>query len=407
MERFLVLHNVEPDISDWCKSQCDFDLQEFDFSKAPMFKRDDGDVVMDIKYLLQQVDTFRYDGVIAVVKGNKLKGIFGVHNGITIGDKRFSIIQSEHQEGVYRELVGIVGNASMKATKKKTDYPQPKYTFEHELLHALAWLRKKRDWLHMYIKIKMYESYKNLFKVKTSSDSSEKAILPDAKKRIIINSGHHLTDSGAVSGNIIERDECMKVRDALLPILESRGYEVLAVPDDLNLSSSIAWANQKAPKLNDALAIDIHFNFLSNNAVGGTEAFHGTSDTSKKITAALSKGISDSLGTRNRGAKPDTQTAVGSLGWIRKTTMWASLVEVAFISNAADMALVQGENGYFKAAKGIADGIDVIFNQTAPEPPQPSPEPVPTPTPVPEPKDLSDFSSKEMLEELLERENTK
>jgi len=49
-----------------------------------------------------------------------------------------------------------------------------------------------------------------------------------------------------------------------------------------------------------------------------------------------------SSGVPNRGAKPDTQTAVGSLGWIRKTTMWASLVEVCFLTNPEDMKILHG-----------------------------------------------------------------
>ena len=239
---------------------------------------------------------------------------------------------------------------------------------------------------------------------------TKEMILPNTKKNIIINSGHHKADSGATHKDIIERDECYKVRDALVPILQARGYTVYDVPDDLDLAKSIRWANNVAPRLDSGLAIDIHFNSLSNTSVGGTEAFYGTSETSEKIAAALSSGISKALGTRNRGAKPDTQSAVGSLGWIRKTTMWASLVEICFITNDSDMELIKAENGYIKAATGIADGIDEIYGKDSPQPPvepEPVPEPQvedPEPPAVNDPVILKTFTEKQLLEELLSRQ---
>lgn len=227
-----------------------------------------------------------------------------------------------------------------------------------------------------------------------------KAILPNAKKVVIINAGHHKTDTGAVHDGIIERDECYKVRDAVVPILEARGYTVHSVPDDLDLAKSIAWANEKAPSLDAGLAIDIHFNSLGNKAARGVEAFHGTSETSPKIAAALAKHVAEKLGIPNRGAKPDTQTAVGSLGWIRKTKMWASLIEVCFITNNLDMAALRAAGGYTKAATGIADAIDEIFGVKT----VPAPQPKPTPEPQPQPEcSLSKFSDDELLIELKKR----
>lgn len=209
------------------------------------------------------------------------------------------------------------------------------------------------------------------------------ALLKDVKRTIIVNAGHwdiagtpHIEDSGAKHNGVIEAVECIKIRDALVPVLKARGYNVLQVPDDLNLAKSIEWANQKAPNLNDALAIDIHLNYLSNESARGTETFYGTSAVSRKIAEVLSTRISKALAIPNRGAKPDTQTAVGSLGWIRKTTMWASLIEVCFLTNPKDILALRAEGGYHKAAMGIANGIDELFGnaQVPVEPPEVPPE---------------------------------
>jgi len=232
-------------------------------------------------------------------------------------------------------------------------------------------------------------------------------ILPDTKKVLIINAGHHNNDSGAVYNGIVERDECKKVRDAVVPILIKRGYKVHSVPDDLTLTQSIDWANEKAPSLNDGLAIDIHFNYLSNLSVGGTEAFHGTSETSKQIAATLSRHVAESLDTRDRGAKPDTQSAVGSLAWIRQTKMWATLLEVCFITNAKDMAAIKAPNGYQSVAEAMADAIDQIYGNVPPAEPEPTPEPPEEDTETPAENDpviLKTFTEKQLLEELLKRQ---
>lgn len=197
--------------------------------------------------------------------------------------------------------------------------------------------------------------------------------LKDVSRTLIINAGHWddphtpgVEDPGASHNHITEAVECMKIRDALVPILLERGYTVHEVPDELNLRESIAWANEKAPNLNDALAVDIHLNYLSNKEARGVESFHGTSEKSIKIATALAAGVAGGLGIPNRGAKPDTQTYVGSLGWIRKTTMWASLIEVCFLSNTEDIEALRAPDGYMKAATGIANSIDHLYGQESP-----------------------------------------
>lgn len=221
------------------------------------------------------------------------------------------------------------------------------------------------------------------------------SLLPDTKKVIILNAGHwddpdtpHVEDPGATTFEVQEFEECIKVRDQLVPILEDRGYTVHVVPDDLDLKKSIAWANEKAPNLNDGLAIDIHFNWMSDTQARGTESFYGSSGTSRKIAQALVNGVAKNLQIPNRGAKPDTQTAVGSLGWIRKTTMWASLIEVAFITSAEDMGAISSPNGYKRAAAGIAEGIDKIFGYES------------------NVEELSKFTTMELVQELQRRIDT-
>lgn len=185
--------------------------------------------------------------------------------------------------------------------------------------------------------------------------------LANVKKHVIVNAGHHNTDPGSSAHGYIERDEVKKIRDELLPLLTEAGFVVSKIPDNLTLATSIARVNEIIAKRDDALAVDIHLDYASNPARRGATGFYGTTDTSLQIAAALSAGVEVALGVPGNGAKPDTETAVGSLGWIRQTKCWATLIEVCFISSADDMALLTAPGGYRRAAVGIANGIFHAF----------------------------------------------
>jgi N-acetylmuramoyl-L-alanine amidase len=145
--------------------------------------------------------------------------------------------------------------------------------------------------------------------------------------------------------------------------------------------------------LNDALAIDIHLNFLSDTNARGVETFHGTTETSKAIAQAMSDNVSEQLGIPSRGAKSDTASFVGSLGWIRKVSAWSTLVEVCFMSNTEDTKALTAKGGYERAARGIANAVDAIFGEE-------------TPVVVSQGKTLADYTLKELLEEVLRRINS-
>lgn len=186
-------------------------------------------------------------------------------------------------------------------------------------------------------------------------------ILSGVKKTIILNAGHFGNDSGAVSGAYVERDLCIAVRNEVAPLLEACGFSVIQVPDNLDLRKSIDYANTKVKAINDGLCLDIHFNSSSDKKAKGTEAYYGDSETSKKIATILSRSVAAAVGTVDRGAKPDTESHAGSLGWIRQTKSWATLVEVGFISNAGDMNLIANSAGYKKAAEGIVRAICEMY----------------------------------------------
>ncbi len=71
-------------------------------------------------------------------------------------------------------------------------------------------------------------------------------VLNNTRKVIYLNAGHYNFDTGSVVKGIIERDEVKKIRDLTSKYLKEAGFEVVEVPDDLDLRRSIDFVNERA-----------------------------------------------------------------------------------------------------------------------------------------------------------------
>ena len=170
-------------------------------------------------------------------------------------------------------------------------------------------------------------------------------------KKIWIDAGHFNNDMGFVSKqNIKEAEETKKIRDALKPLLVD--YEVIYVPDALSLKETIEFINNIATT--ESFAISIHLNSNSNTLIRGTEAYYYSGP---RYAEVFSRHVATTLGIPNRGAKPDTQTAVGSLGFLRLLKCPSVLAECAYMTNEADMERYTPQ----KAAQGIKNAIEELF----------------------------------------------
>ena len=204
--------------------------------------------------------------------------------------------------------------------------------------------------------------------------------------RIFISAGHGgdeggRRDPGALAGGTTEAQQMILLRDRVIPELRSRGFEVLAVPDDLGLRASIQWINARARR--DDVALEIHADAFSNPNVRGASVFYIANNDERKKHAEL---MLLSLLRRvpqlpSRGAKPDTATAVGSLGFARQISIASLLMEVGFLTNPDDRALII--NNRREMALGLADGLAAWSRDVSGISPTPAPSPQPTPTPTP------------------------
>lgn len=201
--------------------------------------------------------------------------------------------------------------------------------------------------------------------------------------RIFISAGHGgiedgRRDPGAIVGGTTEAQEMIALRDLIVPDLRSRNFEVLAVPDDLSLGQTIDWINARAR--GGDVALEIHADAFSNPMVRGASCFYIANNDDRRthgelLLIALLRRVPQ---LPNRGAKPDTATGVGRLGFCRNVILPSLLMEVGFLTSPEDRSLLQNRRREF--ALGIADGLAAWSRQVAgsptPMPDLPSPSPI-------------------------------
>ena len=197
--------------------------------------------------------------------------------------------------------------------------------------------------------------------------------------QIFLSAGHGgiengAKDEGARVGGTTEAQEMIALRDLIVPELRSRGYDVLSVPDDLNLAQTIGWINARTKP--GAVALEIHAEAFGNTAARGATVYYiynnrDRRDQAELILLNLLKEVPE---LPTRGVRADTAAGTGRLAFCRQTLPPALVAEIAYLSNAQDLALLTERRRSF--ALGLANGLAAwsrAITGTAPTPPQPLP----------------------------------
>lgn len=178
--------------------------------------------------------------------------------------------------------------------------------------------------------------------------------------KIYIDQGHNPDppNTGAEGNGLREQDITYEVGQRLATLLRQSGnYEVRLSRPTRNTQLGNSNAGSLRARVQDANSwgadyfISIHTNASENPGVSGVEAYSYARDTA---AFRLGEDIVDNLvaatGLRNRGMKVRPGLYV-----LKKTNMPAVLVEIGFISNPGDAALMRDNPGLF--ARGIYNGI--------------------------------------------------
>lgn len=180
---------------------------------------------------------------------------------------------------------------------------------------------------------------------------------------VVVDAGHGGNDPGTIGGGFVEKTLTLQTAKMLKSELERLGVRVkLTRGKDcfLPLPKRVLIANQL--KGQKPLFVSVHYNSAPHGRAHGTEVFYYPSKQEKRQKASkllardILHSLVESFGGQSRGVKE------GDFHVIRETVVPAVLVEVCFLNNDIDCALLRSRKALQRAVQGIAKGIVYYYH---------------------------------------------
>ena len=177
--------------------------------------------------------------------------------------------------------------------------------------------------------------------------------------KIYIDQGHNPQNpnAGAEGNGYREQDLVYEIGVRTAAILRANGLEVRLSRPTQATQLGTSNASSLAARVNDANSwgadyfISLHTNASNITSASGSEAFvYSVASPAFALAENILTQLNISTGLQNRGVSARTNLYV-----LRRTQMPATLVELGFITNAYDAALMAEEPQLF--AEGVANGV--------------------------------------------------
>ena len=177
--------------------------------------------------------------------------------------------------------------------------------------------------------------------------------------KIYIDQGHNPQNpnAGAEGNGYREQDLTYRIGVELADILRAEGYDVRLSRPMADTQLGTSNASSLAARVNEAnewdadYFVSLHANASTIPSASGSEALvYRVDSTAGRLGESILRYLSEATGLPNRGVTPRTNLYV-----LRRTRMPAVLVEMGFISNPGDAALMNNSPELF--ARGIYNGI--------------------------------------------------
>ena len=194
-----------------------------------------------------------------------------------------------------------------------------------------------------------------------------KPVLPKERysKIIVLDAGHGGSDPGASGNGLIEKNLTLSILNKAIALFDSDGTIKCYATRTTDTYPSFNDRTDLGNEVGDAF-ISIHINAAANTSAAGTETYslyandQGNGLTSYGLASEILKNLLSQLGTKDRKVKSEN--------WIvlRQSKIPASLIEIGFITNSGDAAIMGSDAGQQKVAQAIFDSVKNLFNQYPP-----------------------------------------
>lgn len=169
---------------------------------------------------------------------------------------------------------------------------------------------------------------------------------------VVLDAGHGGTDPGTQVEGLDEKDLNLEVETQVAALLEAAGVRVARTRTEdvyVTLADRAAMANE----LGADVFVSIHTNASSTSTeFRGVETYYlAGRDDCRALAAALHASVLEATDA------VDHSVRVGGYYVLRNTEMPAALVEMGYVTNEDDLALLRSEAYRTGIARGIADGI--------------------------------------------------
>lgn len=182
-------------------------------------------------------------------------------------------------------------------------------------------------------------------------------------KVIVVDPGHGGSNPGAVANDKRESDNNLavglKLRDKLVQagakVIMTRDTDRTVAPKGSSLGEELSARVSLAETNRADLFISVHTNSNPDTSIIGAMTFY-PSGKSSDLAADVQNALINQTGAVDKG------TSSATFYVLRSTSMPSILVEMGFISNAAEAALLNQDSYRSKIAQGIFNGVINYYN---------------------------------------------
>ncbi|MFA1822115.1 N-acetylmuramoyl-L-alanine amidase [Virgibacillus oceani] len=171
---------------------------------------------------------------------------------------------------------------------------------------------------------------------------------------IVIDPGHGGKDPGAVAGDLYEKDLVTQTADKVEQKLRDEGATVILTRSGDNFVS-LDDRVRISQDYNTHAFVSLHYDNFPVIPINGVSTYFNSS-ADRELADAMQPSLSSNLALHNRGVMQ------GDYRVLRHNPAPSVILELGFMSNPNDLAVVQTEDYHNSVAEAVADGLKNYFD---------------------------------------------